>query len=94
MFAFCVYVIWSDLAEYGNIDWLYIFFDGFNSFLEIIGGDLSIFDDATNNELVDAVGNGFLLVFFFPDESVNLDGLDLKEEGVEVGLGFPRLHVE
>ena len=53
----------SDLAEDSDIDGLDFIFEGFDFLLEVIGGDLLILNDATNDELVDSVGNGFLLVF-------------------------------
>lgn len=59
--------------------------------MEVVGGDLLVLDDAADHELVDAVGDGFLLVLGLPEEAVLLDGHDLLEELVQVSLRFVRL---
>lgn len=62
--------------------------------MEIINGYLVIFNDTTNNELVDSEGDGFLLVLEFPDKTFLLDGQDLLEQFIEIGLSFVGLHFE
>lgn len=71
-----------------------IFFEADHLFDEVVNGDLFIFNDTTDNELADSVGNWFLSVFFFPGETFHFDGGDLLEEGVKIGFFFPWLHVE
>lgn len=65
-----------------------------DGFLEVINGYLVVFEDTSNDELVDTVCDGFLLVVFLPDEAVHGDCADLEEEGVEVGFSFVGLDVE
>lgn len=84
----------SDLVEDGDIDGLDLIFELHHLVDEIVNADLLIFNDTTHNEFVDSVGNGFLLVVLLPDEAVHIDGDDLLEELVEVGLSFVGLHVE
>jgi len=73
------------------LDFVFEFHDLIN---EIIYGDLVVFDDTTNNEFADTVGNWFLLVILFPLETVHLNANDFDEELVEVSLGFVWLDVE
>lgn len=62
--------------------------------MEVINADLIVFDDTTDDQLVDSVGDGFLLVLSLPEEAFHLDGEDLLEQSVEVSLSFVRLYVE
>ena len=72
-----------------------VVFKSFDLLLDVISGDLIIFNNATNNEFVDTEGDGFLLVLGLPEKSVNDDlSDDLLGELVEVGLSFPRLNVK
>lgn len=73
---------------------MHFIFEGFDGFLEIVSGDLGIFDDTTDDELVDSVGDGFLLVFSLPEETVLFDGQDLLGEFVEIGFSFVGLDFE
>jgi hypothetical protein len=84
----------SDLVEDGNIAGLDFFFEGLDGFLEVVNGDLFIFNDTANNKLVNSVGNGFLLVILFPDEAVHLNSENLLEKSVEIGFSFVWLDVE
>lgn len=84
----------SNLVEWSNIDWLDFLVEFHDLVNEIINTDLVVLNDATNDKLFNTVGNWFLLVVLFPDETVNLDGLDLLEEFVEVGLSFVWLDFE
>lgn len=62
--------------------------------MEVINGDLVIFNDTTDDEFVDTVGNWFLFAVLFPDETVHLDEEDFLEELVEVSLSFVWLDFE
>lgn len=73
---------------------MHFIFEGFDGFLEIVSGDLGIFDDTTDDELVDSVGDGFLLVFSLPEETVLFDGQNLLGEFVEIGFSFVGLDFE
>jgi hypothetical protein len=73
------------------LDFIFEFHD---FLLEIINGDLVVFNDATNDKFVDTVGNWFLFAVLFPDETVHIDGDDLLEELVKVGLSFVWLNFE
>ncbi len=84
----------SDLVEDGDVDGLNFIFELHHLVDEVVSGDLIVFNDATDDELVDTVGNWFLLVVLLPGEAVHLDGDDLLEQLVQVGLGFVWLHVE
>ena len=84
----------SNLVEGHDVDRLDLIFEGLDLLLEVVSGDLLVFDDGTNNDLLNTVGNGDLLVLGLPEETVHLDAYDLLGELVEVGLGFIGLHFE
>ena len=62
--------------------------------MEVVGGDLGVFDNATDDELLNTVGDGGLLVLGLPEETVHLDGEDLLGELVKVGLSLEWLDLE
>lgn len=78
----------SNLVEGGDVDGLNLVLEGLDGFLEVISADLEVLNNTTDDELLDTVGDGDLLVLGLPEEAVLLDGEDLGGEGVEVGLGL------
>ena len=84
----------SDLVEGSDIDWLDEVIHSLNLLLEVVGGNFLIFNDATNDDLLDTVGNGGLLVLGLPEETFHLDGNDLLGELIEVGLSLIGLDLE
>lgn len=84
----------SDLVEGEDVDGLYFVFEGLDLLLEVVSGDFLVLNDATNDDLLDSVGNGELLVLGLPEETVHLDANDLLGELVEVGLGVVGLNLE
>ena len=76
----------SKFVEGLNIDGLDIILERGNSFLNEIGGDLFVFNDSANNDLVYTESNRFFLVFGFPGKTVHIDVKDLNGEGVQIGL--------
>ncbi len=84
----------SDLVEGEDVDGLDLIFESLDLLLEVIGGDLQVLNDGTNDDLLNTVGNGDLLVLGFPEETVHLDGDDLLSELVEVGLSVVGLNFE
>jgi hypothetical protein len=73
---------------------LNFFFEGLDGFLEIVNGDLVVFNNTTNDEFVYSVSNWFLLVVLFPNETVKVDTNNFNEEGVEVSFSFVWLNFE
>ena len=63
----------SNLVEAGDVDGLDELVEGLDSLLKVVGGDLEVLDDATNEDLLNAEGNRFLLVLSLPEEAVHLD---------------------
>ena len=84
----------SDLVEGHDVDGLYLLLEGLDLLLEVVGGDLLVLDDGANDDLLNTVGDGELLVLGLPEETVHLDADDLLCELVEVGLGVVGLHLE
>ena len=84
----------SDLVEGKDIDWLDFILEFLDFLLEVINGDFVIFNDTTNDEFVNSVGNWFLFAVLFPDESVQIDEENFLEESVKVGLSFVWLNFE
>ena len=62
--------------------------------MEVVSGDLLVFNDATDDELLNTVGNGGLLVLGLPEETVHLDGDDLLGEVIKVCLSLVGLDFE
>ena len=62
--------------------------------LEVIRGDLVIFNDAPDAEFFDSVSNGFQLVLSLPEHAILLHLEDLNGKKVEVSLFTPWLNVE
>ncbi len=84
----------SNLVEGGDVDGLDLLVEGLDDLLEVVSGDLEVLDDATDEDLLNAEGDGDLLVLGLPEEAVHLDGEDLLGELVEVGLSLVGLHLE
>ena len=84
----------SNLVEGGDIDGLNLILETLDELLEVVSGDLGVFDYATDEDLLNTVGNGDLLVLGLPEETVHGDGEDLLGELVKVGLSLIRLHLE
>jgi hypothetical protein len=84
----------SDLVEGEDVDGLDLIFESLNLLLEVVGGDLLVLNDGTDDDLLNTVGNGGLLVLGFPEETVHLNANDLLSELVKVGLGIVGLHFE
>lgn len=89
-----IYVSRSDLVEGGDINWLDEVLEGLNLLLKVISWNLFVFDDTTNDELLNTVGNGSLLVLSLPEETILLDGNDLLGEVIKVGLSLVGLDLE
>ena len=62
--------------------------------LEVVSADLEIFDDATDDDLLNTEGNGGLLVFGLPEETVHFDGKNLLGKCVKIGLSLVWLNLE
>jgi len=84
----------SELVESGDVDGLDVVLKGFDLLDEVIGGDLNILNDATDQDLEHAVGNGLLLPPSLPLETVLLDGNDQLGELIKVSVLTPRLNFE
>lgn len=84
----------SNLVEGHDVDGLDLIFEGLDLLLEVVGGDLLVLDDGADDDLLNTVGDGELLVLGLPEETVHLDADDLLGELVEVGLGVVGLHLE
>ena len=84
----------SNLVEAGDIDGLNLLIESLDGLLEVVSGDLEVLDDATDEDLLNAEGDGDLLVLGLPEETVHLDGEDLLGELVKVGLSLVGLHLE
>ena len=82
-----------DFGHCRNVDGLDEVFEFLNLFAKFVDGDLLVLDDTHHLKLVDAVtdGNKF---GGSPDEAFLLDGLDIFQHGVHVGLVIPWLHVQ
>jgi hypothetical protein len=52
----------SNLGETSDIDRLHEVLEGDHLLFQVVGGDLQVFDDTSNDQFVHSVGNGFLLV--------------------------------
>ena len=68
--------------------------EGLDHLLEVVSADLCVFNDTTDLDLGDTVGNGDLLVLGLPEESVQGNGDDLLGKGVKIGLGLVWLDLE
>lgn len=84
----------SDFIEAEDIHWLYFIFETFDTLLQVINWNLFVFDDTPNDNLVYSVGNWFLLVFSFPNETVLWNSDDLLGELVKVSFSFVWLYFE
>ncbi len=84
----------SNLVEGHDVDGLDLLFEGLDLLLEVVGGDLLVLDDGADDDLLNTVSDGELLVLGLPEETVHLDADDLLGELVEVGLGVVGLHLE
>jgi hypothetical protein len=84
----------SNLVESQDVDRLDLIFESFNLLLEVVSGDLLVLDDGTNNDLLNTIGDGELLVLSLPEETVHLNANNLLGELIKVGLGVVGLHFE
>ena len=84
----------SNLVEGEDVDGLDLVLEGLDLFLEVVGGDLGVFNDGADDNFLDSVGNGGLLVLGLPEEAVHGDCENLLGELVKVSLGLIRLHLE
>jgi len=80
--------------EGNNIARLDFVFPFLDSVEDIISGDLKIFDGATDLQFVHTEGNGDLLVFSSPDETVDFEGEDSLGEFIEILFLFEDLNFE
>lgn len=84
----------SNLVEGHDVDGLNLVLECLHLLLEVVGGDLLVLDDGTNDDLLDTVSDGELLVLGLPEETVHLNADDLLSELVKVGLSVVGLHFE
>lgn len=84
----------SNLVEGHDVDGLNLVLECLHLLLEVVSGDLLVLDDGTDDDLLNTVGDGELLVLGLPEETVHLNADDLLSELVKVGLSVVGLHFE
>ena len=84
----------SNLVEGHDVDGLNLVLECLHLLLEVVSGDLLVLDDGTNDDLLNTVGDGKLLVLGLPEETVHFNADDLLSEIVKVGLSVVGLHFE
>merc|ERR1712203_851977 len=82
-----------DLLKSGNINRLHLILKALNLLSQVIRPNLVILHHTSHGQLENAVSQR-LLLSGAPQQAVHLDGLDLDQQSVQIGLVVPRLNVE